>query len=71
MRSILLLPLMAMLLSGCADSNLTPEEASEKKFNFILTVVESGVTFSTKTYIATVEDKDKVRGYFFRCRWSY
>jgi len=64
MRSILLLPLMAMLLSGCADSNLTPEEASEKKFNFILTVVESGVTFSTKTYVATVEDKEKVRGYF-------
>jgi hypothetical protein len=64
MRSILLLPLMAMLLSGCVNPNLTPEQASEKKLNFILTVVESGVTFSIKTYVSTVDDKEKVRGYF-------
>ncbi len=64
MRSLLLLPLLAMLLSGCTDPNLTPEEAAEKRFKTILTVVENGVTFSIKTYVATVEDKEKVRGYF-------
>ena len=64
MRNLLLLPLMAMLFSGCGNSDLTPEEASAKKFDVILTVVENGVTFSIKTYVATVEDKEKVRGYF-------
>ena len=65
MRNLLLLPLMALFLTGCtSNENLTPEQAAEKKLNTILLVVENGVTFSTKTYLATVEDKEKVRGYF-------
>ena len=64
MRSLLVLPLMAMLFSGCLNPNLTPEEASARKFNVILAVVENGVTFSIKTYVSTVDDKEKVRGYF-------
>lgn len=65
MRNLLLLPLLALFLTGCtSNENLTPEQAAEKKLNTILLVVENGVTFSTKTYLATVEDKEKVRGYF-------
>tara|TARA_R110002074_G_scaffold397123_1_gene587219 strand:+ start:421 stop:939 length:519 start_codon:yes stop_codon:yes gene_type:complete len=65
MRNLLLIPLLALFLTGCtSNENLTPEQAAEKKLNTILLVVENGVTFSTKTYLATVEDKEKVRGYF-------
>ncbi len=65
MRNLLLLPLLALFLTGCtSNENLTPEQAAEKKLNTFLLVVENGVTFSTKTYLATVEDKEKVRGYF-------
>jgi|TARA_R100000781_G_scaffold90496_1_gene55945 PBP1b-binding outer membrane lipoprotein LpoB len=65
MKNLLLLPLLALFLTGCpSNENLTPEQAAEKKLNTILLVVENGVTFSTKTYLATVEDKEKVRGYF-------
>jgi PBP1b-binding outer membrane lipoprotein LpoB len=65
MRNLLLLPLLALFLTGCtSNENLTPEQAAEKKLNTILLVVENGVTFSTKTYLATVQDKEKVRGYF-------
>ena len=64
-RTLLALPILALFLTACPSTeNLTPEQAAEKKLNTILTVVENGVTFSTKTYLATVDDKEKIRGYF-------